>query len=109
VLELFGGRSPSAYWHSLIDGYALDAALAGGQTPPPKPRQVLHSAAPARPFERPGLSLGDGTQAGTDLVLTGISWGGQLLHTSSASQPPPVAEPVDLDVRWPVIRSACPY
>lgn len=84
VLELFDDPVTfEAYWHSLIDGYALDAALAGGEdTTTPEAAKSFLEAARRAPFEtRPGLSLGDDAQAETgDLVATAISWGGQLLH-----------------------------
>lgn len=84
VLELFDDPVTfDAYWHSLIEGYALDATLAGGEdTTTPEAATAFLTAARQAPFDtQPGLSLGDDAQAETDdLVATGISWGGQLLH-----------------------------
>lgn len=84
VLELFDDPVTfEAYWHSLIEGYALDATLSGGEdTTTPEAAASFLAAARRAPFDtRPGLSLGDDAQAETsDLVATGISWGGQLLH-----------------------------
>jgi len=84
VLELFDDPLTfEAYWQSLIEGYALDATLAGGEdTTTPEAAATFLDAARRAPFEtRPGLSLGDDAQAETpDLAATGISWGGQLLH-----------------------------
>jgi hypothetical protein len=84
VLELLDDPVTfDAYWHSLIEGYALDAALSDGEdtTTPAEAASFLDATRNA-PFEtRPGLSLGDHAQAEThDLTATGISWGGQLLH-----------------------------
>ncbi len=84
VLELFDDPVTfEAYWCSLVDGYALDAALsADDDTTTPEQAAAFLDAARATPFEsRRGVSLGDDVQAETDeLVATGIGWGGELLH-----------------------------
>lgn len=84
VLELFDDPATlDAYWQSLVDGYALDAALdAGTDTTTPAQADAFLEAARALQFDpEPGVSLGDDLHTRTDdLVATGISWGGRLLH-----------------------------
>lgn len=84
VLELFDDPVTfEAYWRSLVDGYALDAALSTDEdTATPEQAAAFLDATRRIPFEsRPGVSLGDDVLAETDdLVATGIGWGGELLH-----------------------------
>lgn len=84
LLELFDDPATlDAYWQSLVDGYALDAALDDGtDTTTPVQADAFLDAARALRFDpEPGVSLGDDLHARADgLVATGISWGGQLLH-----------------------------
>ncbi len=84
LLELFDDPATlDAYWTSLVDGYALDAALTGGtDTTTRAQADAFLELARATDFEtRPGVSLGDDLHARTDdLVATGISWGGKLVH-----------------------------
>ncbi len=84
LLELFDDPATlAAYWKSLVDGYALDAALTSetDTTTPDQARAFLDSARAAGFETGPGVSLGDDLHARTDdLVATGISWGGKLVH-----------------------------
>lgn len=84
LLELFDDPATlDAYWPSLVEGYALDATLAGeDDTTTVEQAEAFLAAARAVPFEsRPGVSLGDELHAHTDdLVATGITWGGHLVH-----------------------------
>ena len=84
LLELFDDPATlDAYWKSLVDGYALDATRTGenDSTTPDQARAFLDSARAAAFETGPGVSLGDDLHARTDdLVATGISWGGKLVH-----------------------------
>lgn len=84
LLELFDDPvTLDAYWKSLVDGYALDATLVGeaDTTTPEQAGDFLEAARTAAFESRPGVSLGDDLHARSDdLVATGISWGGKLVH-----------------------------
>ena len=83
VLELFDDPVTfEAYWHSLIDGYALDPPWRAVRTPPPpKPPSPSSKPLGAPVRDPPGAVPRRRPQAETgDLVATAISWGGQLLH-----------------------------
>ena len=84
LLELFDDPATlEAYWQSLVEGYALDASLTNeADTTTVAQAEAFLAEARATAFEsRPGVSLGDELHARTDdLVATGISWGGQLVH-----------------------------
>jgi len=91
LLELFDDPATlDAYWRSLVEGYALDATLTSGtDTTTPAQADAFLEAARATTFEsHPGVSLGDDLHARTDdLVATGISWGGHLLHLVCFASP----------------------
>lgn len=84
VLELFEDPATfEAYWYSLVNGYALDAARSGrtDDTTPERAEALLATARNTTFEVRPGVSLGEEVQAETEaLVASGITWEGRLLH-----------------------------